>query len=276
MRMRIICACIIGFLIFYIPVSFAATSTGFVQDSVWFSTTPIIADTTVVIYEAVSNGKTVSIDTTVQFEDKNVVLGTRDITILPGAVQEVSIIWIPTAGTHEIMARILSEGQTYNGRTETIPVKVTVNQIIDTDTNGQPLPKNATEILAGVELLQQKISSFLPSPVVSWISSVYGTIEQFRLTTATFLDGQKSDEEATLQQQLTTNVDTDQDVDPETTETVEQLSTENTNPFSVTFLHGKIYGYTILSQFFYHKVVFYGACILILFMTIRALIRRIH
>ena len=102
---------IYSFLILFLtPLTFTygaeIINSGFIPGQIWYSSEELIEGQTVNIHTAIWNGEKNSITAKVEFYDKNVILGTRNIIVASETSKDVSISWKVTAGDHLISASI--------------------------------------------------------------------------------------------------------------------------------------------------------------------------
>ncbi|ETB63680.1 TPA: hypothetical protein DIC38_03210 [Candidatus Nomurabacteria bacterium] len=107
-----------NFFIYFIIISSIFTSnlafgavnesTGLITKSVWFSNESFKDGDDIKIYTAIWNGESSKIFVKVEFYDKSVVLGNREIEVLPEEIKEVSIPFNVKNGDHSIYAKIVS------------------------------------------------------------------------------------------------------------------------------------------------------------------------
>lgn len=83
-------------------------TSGLITESVWFSNDSFKDGDDIKIYTAVWNGESSKIFIKVEFYDKSVVLGNREIEVLPEEIKEVSIPFKVTSGDHSIYAKVVS------------------------------------------------------------------------------------------------------------------------------------------------------------------------
>jgi len=75
---------------FYSPLfATGETSSGIIPGQIWYSQNNLIEGDTVNIYKAVWNGEVNSLSVKVEFYDKNVILGTRDVILKPSELNEI-------------------------------------------------------------------------------------------------------------------------------------------------------------------------------------------
>ncbi len=110
MKIKNIYKIIIFIFLFFISSSniYAESSTGFLPGQIWYSNDDLVEGNTVSIYTAVWNADANPISMRVEFYDKNVILGYRNIEVPVKSLVEVSLPWKVTSGDHSISAKIIS------------------------------------------------------------------------------------------------------------------------------------------------------------------------
>src|SRR3989344_3671038 len=81
---------------------------GFIPDNIWFSKDPPTEGDTVKIYTLVFNNGKNALSGTVEFYDKNVILGKKEFLSPAGGIKDVSVNWEVMAGDHTLSAKILN------------------------------------------------------------------------------------------------------------------------------------------------------------------------
>ena len=98
-------------ILFLTPVTFIYSAetmnSGLIPGQIWYSSEKLVEGQTVNIYTAVWNGGKNPITMKVEFYDKNVILGSREVVVDPFELKNVSIPWKITAGEHAISAKII-------------------------------------------------------------------------------------------------------------------------------------------------------------------------
>ncbi len=96
------------FAFFFTPLifSFAESSTGFLDGTLWYSKDKFTEGDTIEIHTALWNAESSTLSAKVEFLDGSTILGTRSVSIAPSKLADVFITWKVTAGDHAIKARI--------------------------------------------------------------------------------------------------------------------------------------------------------------------------
>ncbi|MFA6355394.1 MAG: hypothetical protein WCW65_03145 [Candidatus Paceibacterota bacterium] len=174
------------------------TNSGFIPGQVWYSKDKLVEGETVNIHTAVWNGEKSSLSIKVEFYDKNVILGSRDIIINSLELKDVSISWKVTAGDHIISAKITSSLATISNKKE----KVILGRI-ETSNDKQfvsvEIKNNLGESVTETDLLKNQIgkttaeiSSFVPESISIPIGEGLSTVESFRSKTLVKVEAAKA------------------------------------------------------------------------------------
>lgn len=251
-------------------------NSGFIPGQIWYSKESLIEGEIVNIYTAIWNGENDTVSVKVEFYDKNVILGTRDIIIPSGELKDVYIPWKITAGDHVISAKTISSTVVISGKTE----KVILNRTTTANDN-QFVPvliKNAVgDTVSGVDVLKNQIDkasndigSIIPDNVSAPITSGLGVIDNLRTNTLaqvnTIVDATKNDIGKVLG-----------------TSTTEQKIPNKINNVSSTqdaikkpIAYIKLFLFSVLSFVLGSRIVFYSLIALILFFIFRGVYRKIR
>lgn len=247
-----------------------ATS-GFVSGQIWYSKGELIEGETVNIYTAVWNGEKNPISVKVEFYDKNVVLGSRNITLKSSQLRDVSIPWKMTAGDHIISAKITSSSQTVSGKNENISLErdTTSNDkqfvsVLVKDSNGKPV--------STVDIVQDKLKNtgsniveVIPDSVTTTISSSFDAVENFRSDKSEQFGEAKDNTRKELG--LTTFSDDGQTISKNI-----NMDDVVKNPLGYI----KLFFVTLLATIFANKTAFYVIGAVLILLILRSIYRRIR
>ena len=268
---------IFGFLI---PLVYARASTGFVPGQIWYSPETLSEGENVKIHTVVWNGDSSNLQAKVEFYDKNVILGTRDITVLPEQLKEVNITWKVTAGDHTISAKIISSSITTNGKKETITpdniktednkvfVPVTIKKI-----DGEPATSGDV-IKNELDKTSSKIADVIPESVSTPVSNAFDTIDTFRDNISTKVN----DAKINTQEEIKTLNNGDGGKVVDTKSKGSKVSTEKETTTSSTdkpIAYIKLFFLSVLAFILDNKIAFYGLIILVAFFLLRFIYRKI-
>ncbi len=259
------------FILLLAPLSFiysASTSTststsGFIPGQIWYSNSNLVVGETVNIYTAVWNGNNETISAKVEFYDKNVVLGSRDITVSPNELKEVSVSWKITAGDHLISAKIISSTQTISGKKENITLS---NSTTSSDKKFVSVNNNNSNPNSNDDVNGSKIDDFFPEQADSFISDNLSGIEKFRiemLNKTTILKNKTKNDIAVMESQVKT--------------VAESLNEKKNIEDAVKqpIAHIKLILLSIIVFILATKIVFYGLLVVVIFYILRAIYRKI-
>lgn len=159
---------------------------GFIPGQIWYSKDNLVEGDTVNIYTAVWNAGDSSLAVRVEFYDKKVVLGSRDVSLVSKELESVSIPWKITSGDHTISAKIISSSLDVSGKKQNVILEnnetSTSKQFVSVKTpqadNTSELTKNAVQ--DQVDKVSDSISSVVPSGVSDSVSTTFGTVDDFR------------------------------------------------------------------------------------------------
>ncbi len=258
-------------------VAFAAdtSNTGFIPGTIWYSKDPLIEGETVKVYTAVWNGDTNPLSAKVEFYDKNVILGSRTVSVAAQTIAEVSISWQVTAGDHVISAKIVSSNIIASGKPQTVVLernntgedRVFVDKIIK-DINGAPV--SSTDLLT--DQASAKLANALPDSISAPVSNALGAVDEFRDETYTKITSAKEEVKKTLDA-IPETTKSSTDAKKSTSQTKSQsLATSTQKPLAYI----KLFFWTIAGYIFGYKPVFYIVCAGLLFLILRFIYRKIR
>lgn len=247
-------------LIFVFTALPVFASTGFLSDQIWYSTDSLKEGETVKIYTAIWNGEDNPLYSKVEFYDKNIILGTRNVSIASQKLEEVSISWEVTSGDHVISAKILSSenGEVTHNTTKEDKVFVPVSvekEDGEKSTNNELIKEELTKV-------GDKINDILPASVNDSISKGTDLVETFRdETLVKILSGKEKTENELLEYESYTKKDGTDTLESATEKPIAQV---------------KLFFLKVLEFVFNNKIVFYGVIVLIIFLFFRAIYRKIR
>jgi hypothetical protein len=259
---------VLSFIIFS-PNVFAAISNGFILDQIWYSNNSPKEGDTVNIYAAIWNGNTTTLSAKVEFYDKNVILGTRDVTVPSQKLVDVSVSWKVTGGDHSISAKIISSTlNTSSGKKETVILEDSA-----TSTNKKFVPivvkeeegkssTNSDLVKDELNKVTDKIDSVLPESVSNKVSTGVNFLEGFRdETLLKIIDNKKATEEKLSEYKDFADGTKDENMESATERPIAQV---------------KLFFLKALKFIFSNKIIFYGLLIFIIFYFIRGVYRKIR
>lgn len=252
---------------------FAVTNSGFIPGQIWYSKNVLVEGDTVNIHTAVWNGEKDTISAKVEFYDKNVILGSRDITLTTLELKDVYIPWKVTAGDHIISAKIISSIQTVSGKKEQVVlgrnatsndkqfVSVTIVNDKGEAVSGTSAIKNQLENTGA------KINEYIPEGVSNTVSSSFNVVEDFRDTTLTQINKTKEETKNELDQMNSASITVSKNI-------VQKTNIEDATKKPITYI--KLFLFEALSVIFTNKIIFYGILVFLVFLLLRFVYRRIR
>jgi len=254
-------------IVFAIPVyAEVSAGSGFIPGQIWYSEESLIEGNTVNIHTAVWNGEKSSLSAKVEFYDKNVILGSRDIVLSALELKDVYIPWKITAGDHSISAKIISSKAIISGKEEAVSLrhsstssnKQSVAVVIKNE-KGEKV--DTTEPLNNfIEKAGTGISEIVPDNVSTSVSSGFTVVDNFREETSVKVDSTKDKTKEEINQ-----IKADEAKGFLSGE--EKNKNEDVVKKPITYI--KLFLFTALSFIFGNKIVFYGLLILIVFYILR-------
>ncbi|HLP86603.1 MAG TPA: hypothetical protein VK153_01880 [Candidatus Paceibacterota bacterium] len=251
---------------------FADASSGFIPGQIWYSNDNLVAGETVNIHTAVWNAEKNSISVKVQFYDKDTILGTRDIVLSSLELKDVYIPWKVTSGDHTISAKITSSVVTISGKKENVTLErsSTSNDkqfvpVVAKNEKGQEVESSIENKLGNAG---EKINEMLPEEVSTFISDKFAVVENFR--------EEKSGQVDIAKEKANKEMEVIKSREKENGGKVASASTDTMSATEKPITYIKVFLFTILSFILASKFIFYGLLIIILFLILRSIYRRIR
>lgn len=278
--------------LFVLPFSFthAESTSGFLNDTIWFSQKSFAEGDSVEIHTAVWNGEASTLSAKVEFTDLNTILGTRNISVPAHTLQDVFITWKVTAGDHTIKANIKNATTIVNGKTSSITLpdseqslpKIFISKKITTG-SGDDITKTITD----------KVDSALPENVAKPISKGINSLDNFRVNTEEKIVGlldnvnkklvvlnNTTPEEAKATDTKSTDTKTTKTTKTTDTKTADTKPTEVAKkPLSGTekpIAYVELFLLNVASFIFKTAIAFYLVCAFVLFIIIRFIYKKIR
>lgn len=251
----------------------AVTNSGFIPGQIWYSKEVLVEGETVNIHTAVWNGEKTQISAKVEFYDKNVILGSREVVLASLELKDVFIPWKVTVGDHVISAKIVSSQQVVSGvkekivlgRNATYTDKQSVSVVVKNE-NGEPvLEKNI--IQTKLENTGEKINELLPEEVSDSISDGFEKVEIFRTEYSVELAKIKDDTKKDIE--ILKNEEK-----PLLDKVAEKTDIQEATKEPIAYI--KLFLFTVLTFIFINKVLFYGLIVFIAFLILRKIYRAIR
>jgi hypothetical protein len=250
----------------------ATINSGFIPGQIWYSEEPLVEGDTVNIYTAAWNGEKDPMSAKVEFYDKNVILGTREVTIPSMELKGVFIPWKITSGDHEISAKIISSTVMISGKNEKVTLKQTTTSInkqfvsvVVKNKDGDPVSE--TDVLKNqLDKASSTISNVVPENVSTSLSNSFSAIDNLRSNTLTQVDAAKVATQKEIGQVLgteTKNINADK---------VSNVQDATKKPIAYI----KLFLLSAASFILGNKIVFYGILVVLAFLIIRGIYRKIR
>ncbi len=266
------------FLITIILLSFSSpvlaiesNNTGFISESVWFSEEDLVLGESVNIYTALFNNSSSVLEGSVTFFDKDVVLGVKTFSIPEKSVRDVKQSWIVTSGDHELYASLsIKKTDIELGEKITEPLKFTIQAPVVAEKD--LVADETKELLSDVDDIQEKIIESIPPEVSDKLESSLFGVESFRIETSSNIEEKKDAKQEVVDnlKSLPEKDSVDLEIGLEDGKTnVDVKST----PLDTPLAYAGLFFYTILSYIFKSTIIFYGLCIILIFLVLRAIYR---
>lgn len=230
----------------------------FMPENVWYSGGELKDGEVVNIHTALWNGLDSKVIAKIDFYDSETLLGTRDLSVEPKNLSEVSISWRVTAGEHYISAKIVSPKSIVDGVEK--DVKVSSNKtkidrqkisVVIKDQEGEEV--KTKDALGGIlGQAEEKVKDILNEDVEQKVSIGFEAIEKYRLEKAEQVKG--------FEEEMKEKID---DIKSKDEEDQEGLAGYNV----------KFYFWQIIHFIFANKIAFYVVSGLLLLFILRAIYR---
>ncbi len=248
-------------------------STGFLSSQIWYSKNELVEGETVKIYTAVWNGNDKPLSVKVEFYDRNVILGTRDVVVPVETLEDVSISWKVTSGDHYFSAKILSSVLNIdNSKKENVVLennKTSSNKVfVPVIVKKEDGEISKSSDVAKDELIKvgEKINDIIPESVAVPLNEGLVSVDIFRIQTLSKIAESKEKAEEKL---LTLEDFSDNEEEIRKAKTLEEATEKPITNVKLFFLK-------ILEFIFSHKLVFYGLIIFFIFYFLRGVYRKIR
>ena len=273
-----IISCFIFSTIFFAGYVFADNAnTGFIPGQIWYSKQPLIEGVTVDIHTIVWNGDVASLSATVEFYDKNVILGSRSVVVAKGSMKDVYVPWKVTAGDHAISASITSSKIVSGDTSKSITLdrrttgedKQFVSKVIET-VDG--VPASSGDIIKNKVLeTTSKIDNIIPDAINTPVKGVFASIDNFRTDTDNKIENSKVDTQNAIDK--LNNI-----YNSKTNPKVNSSSNPNTGISGTQkpIAYVKLFLLGVAGFIFHNKWIFYLVCAFLLFIILRFIYRKIR
>lgn len=251
-------------------------NTGFIPGQIWYSENPLVEGQTVKVYTAVWNGDTNPLEATVEFYDKNVILGSRSISVPKDTVQNVSISWKVTAGDHVITAKILGSKIIESGKS--FPV------VLERNTTGEDrkfvsklieqidgTPVSSTDAIKNkFDETKANLSDILPGSIGGPISNSLSSVDTFRDQTYTKITVSKEESKKELE-----SLNGKSTVKGTTVSNDKKVEKKSLGGADKPIAYLKLFFLSVASFIFGTPFIFYLVIVFILFLIIRSIYRKL-
>lgn len=248
-------------------------NSGFIPGQIWYSSQNLVEGQTVNIHTAIWNGDKNSLSAKVEFYDKNVILGSRDVVVNPLELKDISVPWKITSGDHTISAKITTSTTLVSGKKENITlennttsndkqyVSVTIKDESGKAVSGQDIVKNK------INQTGSDLDSIIPEKISPSLKNIFNKIDNFR--NETYIKLALSKEETKNELKLIKNKVT----------TVEESKNDKSNiedAVKKPITNIKLFLLIVLTLIFMVKIVFYALFVFFVFLILRFIYRKIR
>src|ERR1035437_1365673 len=263
------------YLIFTPTVFALESTTGFIPGQIWYSKEPLVEGDMVDIHTAVWNGEKDPVSAKIEFYDKNVILGSRDIILSSLELKDVYIPWKITSGDHVISAKIISSLVTVLGKKENV-----VLSRITTSDNKQFVPvivkNNIGEPVSEADMLKNQINqttseinNIVPEKISAPILNVLSTVDNLRDKTLTQVNAVVDETKKEISQVLGASTIVSKNPNNDKVGNIQDVVKK-----PIAYI--KLFLFSTLSFIFGNKIVFYGILAVIIFYLIRFIFRKVR
>jgi hypothetical protein len=242
---------------------FASTTAGFIPGQIWYSKDSLEEGDSVKVYTALWNGSENPIFTKVIFYDKEIVLGTREVTVPSMATKDVSISWQVTAGDHNIHAKIISSTISKSGKEESVVLTRSATGE-DHQYVSVKLKKADGETATGSDIVNSQITNIIdkvvPESLSKNVSSGLDSIDSFRLEKSKIIEDSKkvTEDKIEILKSKTDNVEKSKKIDLNSLDVLKK-----------PLFYVELFLLKILAFIFSNKWIFYGIIVFLLFLILR-------
>ena len=277
MKSKIFLTILFTFLIVNVARAADTSNTGFIPGQIWYSVDPLVEGNTVKVYTAVWNGDTNPLEATVEFYDKNVILGSRPVSVPRETTQNVSINWKVTAGDHVISAKILSSKILESGKSSSVVLarnatdedRLFVPKVLE-QLDGTPVTTNVA-LKSKLDETKSNISNILPDSISKPVSNTMGGVDSFRDETYTKIVSLKDDTKKVLD-----NLNNPKPQVKGAEAKAKSFETKSLGGADKPVAYVKLFILTVVGFLFGSPFVFYLALAVLLFLLIRSIYRKLR
>jgi hypothetical protein len=261
--------------IFAVPI-YAETvvNSGFIPGQIWYSKATLVEGDTVNIHTAVWNGEKNPLSAKIEFYDKNVILGSRDVVLAASELKDVSVPWKITAGDHVISAKIISSLATVSGVKEKIVLDRTATsddrQFVSVIIKNNPVEKFSGDnalLQNQMDKTNSEINSIVPEKVSTSVTNGFNIVDDFRDKTFTQVTAVKNDTQKKINE-----INNEDKTKIEVSD--EKVSLPDATEKPIAYI--KLFLFSLLAFVLGSKIIFYGLSIIVVFLIIRFIYRKIR
>jgi len=256
-------------------------TTGFIPGQIWYSKEPLAEGDNVKVYTAIWNGDNDSLSAQVTFYDKNVVLGTRDVVVLPSQMKDIYVSWQVTSGDHSISAKIVSSSISPSGKKEQVTLSRSFTSedhkfvpVLLKTSDGTPA-SNSDIVNSQIDNVSSTVNNIIPESVSSPISKSFNSIDDFRNNTSSQIDSLKNSTQKTIDSfSVKSNAETN-DTKAKKISDIKAKEASPINQIDKPMAYIKLFFLYIFSFIFSNKIIFYGLIAVVIFLLLRYVYRKI-
>lgn len=271
-----------------------AGQVGFPETSLWYSNDDFVVGNTITIYTLVVNSESSQISGTVQFFDRDTLLGEKKVVINKNDTAVVSLQWKVSEGEHQFSAQFsqvtLSEG---NGtkisiaptspqtKKDVVFVKKSVLQENSPEANtlAAQATLNKDIVVSEVSKATDFLKDKTPDSIESKVSSVTLNVENLRETWESQFTQKKQDEKDSLEvlnDYYDDRLKAKEEADPDNFVKQSYVDSSGENILKKPVHYVLIFLYSLIIFIVGNALVFYGLGLLVLFWIVRGVWRKIR
>jgi len=264
---------ILSFLLSLPVYAEVVMNSGFIPGQMWYSEDELIEGETINIYTALWNGTKSPISIKVEFYDKNVILGTREVVISPLQLKDVSVPWKITSGDHTISAKIISSSVIVSGQKQTVVLdrNITSNDkqfvsVLIKNASDEPV-SSADALKSQVDKATSEINNIIPESVSDTVSNSFSVVDDFRNKNYIKAEEVKKETQKEIETFKMNEKAEKQALYP-------KVGIEEATQKPIAYI--KLFLFSVLTFILGNKIVFYGIIIVVAFLILRLIYRKIR
>lgn len=258
----------------------AYASTGFVTSPLWLSPETPVEGQMATLSALFQNADTSPVTGTIIFYDGNTFLAKKTIIVPPNDVGTATATFLMTAGSHSFSATINTVTMQSNGGTAEpvnlpvstvrlkdifIPKKVGLSAQADgtAGTGEQP-------ILNQIDSAEKKVLNAIPADTKNAISTIAKKVDSWRAAQADSFKAGVTDAKTTIAESSS-----DSKTAPVKGTTKNTTDTSSTSPIKGPLAYVKLFIFSVLSFLFSLSVIFYIVALIVAYIVIRFIFRKL-